>query len=126
MNLFKLKKDGKCVGYLRIEEGRVLLNPIDRPGYWCIYDGLLCKYMFDEALPYVCTNKNGDKVFVNDKAIYMGHEVTIKENDGNFGYHLEFANLEPMEPVKTGKKLTNQLFRDMGEDIELLKEQPHD
>jgi len=90
MNLFKLKKDGKTVGYLKIVDGRVLLNPIDRPGYWCTYDGHLCRDLFDEALPYVCDDKNGEKVFAGDKICRKNKPVgIIQYNDELLWYHVD-------------------------------------
>lgn len=67
MILFKLKKDDKVVGYLKIGNGLVYLNPINRPGYWCVYDGPLCKGLFDAAHLFVTTDKNGDKIFAFDR-----------------------------------------------------------
>lgn len=66
--LFKLKKDGKTVGYLKIisEFGRVLLNPISRPGYWTRYDGVLTEKLFNSVHPFVTEDKNGKDVFAGD------------------------------------------------------------
>ncbi len=66
MNLFKLKKDGKTVGYLKIEDGDIWFRG---SGIWYRFRSYLGVTGFDEALPYVCDDKNGDKVFAGDKVI---------------------------------------------------------
>ena len=69
MNLFKLKKDGKTVGYLKIEDGRVWIR--DTEHIWRHYG--CADYIhisFDETLPYVTDDKHGEKVFAGDKVNY--------------------------------------------------------
>ena len=88
-NLTKLKKKGKTVGYLEIARSAVwflhsktyvpltndnisaLTNYIDNK--WMIYDYVECPD-FDESLPYVCTDKNGKKVFAGDET---NHGVVV-------------------------------------------------
>lgn len=68
MNLFKLKKDGKVVGYLEIfcPEGTVVYMKD-------VYDEMSADFWetdcinFDQACSYVTDDKNGDKVFAGDK-----------------------------------------------------------
>jgi len=102
MNLFKTKKDGKTVGYLYIIKSAVwrlnqdiyvkFCNENITLGYadttrWALYDCVEC-FDFDEALPYVCNDKNGEKVFAGDKAtgIVWGEDLTYRTT-GIVTYH---------------------------------------
>lgn len=76
--LFKLKKDGKCVGYLKIKDGFIYGSP-DCINWSCIIEQnpagdlrLLNNQwieFYDTAHPFVTTDKNGDKVFAFDMCI---------------------------------------------------------
>lgn len=70
-NLKKLKKDGECVGYMRLEK---VAPELDVLVWRCSIDGKINwthyrKFWpsFDEAVDYVCDDKNNDKVFAGDK-----------------------------------------------------------
>lgn len=67
--LFKLKKDGKTVGYLRIKEGKVWwqYTEYDKLTNACWYNVSTGKAIdFDTAHPFVCKDKNGKNVFKDD------------------------------------------------------------
>jgi len=115
-HLFKLGKDGKTVGYLWIRDGYITYHthPDAQPEPSIP--------IWDAAHPFVCQDKNGKRVFEDDNVIYGCQRAIVKQNDGDFGYHLEFMDLPVMEPIKTGKKVTNILYREMCKDIELIKE----
>jgi len=81
-HLFKLKKDGKTVGYLTF--------PIDPYlsvlGIWFSKEGrnwercpqnIIDGNDFDEALPYVCDDKNGEPVFAGDKVRRVNGEPGV-------------------------------------------------
>lgn len=94
-HLFKLKKDGKCVGYLKIENCKlfatsVIFNKdvwgyvdkqiaadtgIGRLSFWLDED-VHEEICFDSIYPYVCDDKNGKKVFAGDKALADLTELT--------------------------------------------------
>ena len=80
-NLFKTKNKGKTVGYLKIIRGAVwMLNQDTYVKFcnenvtvdyadttrWALYDYVECPD-FDESLPYVCTDKNGVEIYINDE-----------------------------------------------------------
>lgn len=76
--LFKLKKDGKTVGYLQISEEVDTLSTTDPMavyikkigGEWRTYEldcGRPYKVIFDTAHPFVTKDKNGKDVFAGDK-----------------------------------------------------------
>lgn len=72
---------------------------------------------------FVTKDKNDKDVFADDKVNYAGYnKALIKQNDDDFGYHLEFVDLPAMEPIKTEKRLTNILYREMCKDIELIED----
>jgi hypothetical protein len=65
-HLFKLTKDGKCVGYMQLE--RNLSGNLE----WRWYDekfahkSIYSHHFFDQAHPYVTDDKNGEPVFEED------------------------------------------------------------
>ena len=127
MNLFKLKKDGKTVGYFKFgvqasydftAQG-VITNPIwwrrvKEDAWFCIG-----KYIdFDEAMPYVCNDKNGDKVFAGDW-------VDLDDFPDTGKFKVEY------EPNKCAYWLNNESLYEAiyihsikYDSIELLKEKP--
>ncbi len=78
-NLFKLKKDGKAVGYLKIEDSIIWAKENLLDG-WDVYDPVF-ELKFDQALPYVCDDKNRDKVFAGD-SIKMRNPSTDEWMEG--------------------------------------------
>ena len=79
MNLFKLKKDGKTVGYLKINDyiwwstcGRIWLEIHPQEGCSDYFED---DHEWDEAHPYVCDDKNGDKVFAGDKVKWKPEDI---------------------------------------------------
>lgn len=117
-HLFKLKKDGKTVGYLKIDKMHVLLNPIHRPGYWCTYDSNLCRGLFDTALPFVTKDKNSKDVFEGDYVSHDNsefvHRVTWNKN------RLEYVLLHP----SSGPTWSLGFGKDREQkDIELIEEE---
>ncbi|KKN78859.1 hypothetical protein LCGC14_0346310 [marine sediment metagenome] len=70
MNLFKLKKDGKTVGYMKFDGAKPLYQkyPFEAWHGNNEFTPLLCNCKITELsiLPYVCDDKNGDKVFAGD------------------------------------------------------------
>lgn len=66
MNLFKLTKDGKCMGYMKITETVLFKLPAKIwSNAWILWEP--GDIDFDQAHPYVCEDKNGDKVFAGDE-----------------------------------------------------------
>lgn len=78
MHKFKLKKDGKVVGYMKIEKRKKMRRYYSRP------DDLIVRYKgclnhstwhsqpvivssFDTAEPFVCLDKNKEEVYAGDK-----------------------------------------------------------
>ena len=84
MNLFKLKKDGKTVGYLRFAEysDKDLHIQLSVEGDEWDDDSELVEY--NEILPYVCDDKNGEKVFAGDKV--KGEGIGEPDDIGIVGY----------------------------------------
>jgi len=89
-NLFKLKKDGKTVGYLEFKDGKFIYSNEDSsyvspylisiwkgkvfsfsaPAYGSsYYEHDECEY--DSIHPYVTDDKNGDKVFAGDRISFL-------------------------------------------------------
>lgn len=72
-HLFKLKKDGKCVGYEKhtLVDGKMEIHHSAKGGWICFADSsgeYLHGYIeHDEKVPFVCDDKNGDKIFMGDK-----------------------------------------------------------
>lgn len=74
--LFKLKKDGKCVGYMKIDrylpdnpnrkELCIFSSYPDKPTYWYENEP---QFEWDAIHPFVCDDKNGNKVFVDDPCL---------------------------------------------------------
>lgn len=78
-HLYKLKKDGKTVGYLNIDKGihwsdevSIPSNPID----------------FDTAHPLVCLDRNREQVFDKDEVLVYRGKKNIGE--GHIGFHKRF------------------------------------
>lgn len=124
-HLYELKKDGKTVGYCEWTED----------WGWKYYNDLESENKFTHFMvpqigltvhPFVTKDKNGKDVFAGDKVNYVGNKAIIKQNDGDFGYHLEFMDLPAMESIKTGRKVTNNLYREMCKDIELIEDKEDD
>lgn len=68
-HLFKLKKDGKCVGYLRIKDGKVWwkYTEYEKAVALCWYNvGVGKTIKFDTAHQFVTKGKNGKDVFIDD------------------------------------------------------------
>ena len=107
-NLFKLTKDGKCVGYLKIEDGKVWIR--DTEHIWKKYQNLFHAITFDESLPYVTTDKNGEKVFAGDKVksglriltiVWNKHDLRWMADEGNYVTPLsQWAIIEQFELIK--------------------------
>ena len=83
-NLFKLKKDGKVVGYLQFDKYRPTYNnDLEVYGKWIDdpneewREGVTPE--FDEILPFVCDDKNGDEVFAGD-TVKMQNPSTLEWN----------------------------------------------
>ena len=67
-HLFKLKKDGKTVGYLKLAKGWTQFHSIERPdGRW-FYP---CDFKWTTAHPFVTTDKHGKDVFADDKIKFL-------------------------------------------------------
>lgn len=68
--LFKLKKDGETVGYLKIDRGLVCwrhttLSAAINKTWHTVHNSV--RIDFDTAHPFVTKDKNGKDVFANDK-----------------------------------------------------------
>lgn len=90
-HLFKLKKDGKTVGYLLIEDGFLMVSE-NGINYYSAYEqspagGLkICQegnifslIDFDTSHPFVCKDKNGKDVFVGDRVRRINGEPCFIE-----------------------------------------------
>jgi hypothetical protein len=127
MNLFKLKKDGKVVGYARLMPSiqcdfHLFVSKSIRKNLQTWRPSFKKYIQADSIHPYVCDDKNSEPVFVGDKVDYVSHKAIVRQNDGDFGYHLEFTKLQAMSPIKTDRKLTNVLYQAMFKEIELIKD----
>jgi len=123
--LFKLTKDGKTVGYLRIKEGKVWwqYTEYDKLVNACWYEVRTGKPIdFDTAHPFVCKDKNDKDVFGGDKVESMGgnrclvawHEVHQQwclwhiEGDYYFGALTSNEDVELIEESKAGQMSKTQ------------------
>ena len=126
MNLFKLKKDGKTVGYLKINDyiwwstcGRIWLEIHPQEGCSDYFED---DHEWDEAHPYVCDDKNGDKVFSGDEVRHNDFDngagtVEPLMMSGIFqGWTVEFYFPEDTE--RNAARIGDS------NDIELIKEKP--
>ena len=70
-NLFKLTKDGKCVGYMKFDGAKPLYQKYPFEGWHGNNDftPLLCHCKITDLSmhPFVCNDKNGEKVFARDR-----------------------------------------------------------
>ena len=87
-HLFKLKKDGKTVGYLKINpkgkwdklhpmEDKFMFRPVGeahKDKWYCI--GYKC-LDFNSGHPFVTKDKNSDDVFADDKVDSMGNRCLV-------------------------------------------------
>lgn len=81
--LFKLKKDGKCVGYCEWTEGGWEyyndLNPESKFTHFMVVQTGLT------AHPYVTTDKHGAKVFAGDRIKFVFEQGTYRDINGLSG-----------------------------------------
>ena len=82
-NLFKLKKDSKTVGYLDLA-GVQYPYPDHKPMFCGVRFQKIGEknwgkheFEWDEALPYVTDDKNGEKVFAGDRVRRINGEPCI-------------------------------------------------
>lgn len=77
-HLFKLKKDGKDVGRLRITCNAVMYKNKNTYGEWLFTHSAtnLEEPSFDTAHPFVCKDKNGKDMFVEDKIRWPSRSVS--------------------------------------------------
>lgn len=77
-HLFKLKKDGKTVGYLKFAERAkgILFSPL-LDGIWVPYDKGNPAMVFDIAHLFVCKDKNGKDVFADDEVDSIGNRCLV-------------------------------------------------
>ena len=61
-HLFKLKKDGKTVGYLKLADGWTQFQRVGRDDWY-----YPCDFKWISAHPFVTKDKNGKDVFAGDK-----------------------------------------------------------
>ena len=61
-HLFKLKKDGKTVGYLKLAKGWTQFQHLDFDNWY-----YPCDFTWDTAYPFVTKDKNGKDVFARDR-----------------------------------------------------------
>lgn len=84
IHLFKLKKDGKTVGYLKIDrclpnnpnrkELIVFSSSVDEATHWFENEP---QFEYDEVCPFVTKDKNGKEVFDGDKVDSMGNRCLV-------------------------------------------------
>lgn len=125
---FKLKKDGKCVGYMRIVGGDVeVRSPAGRPEFdwvtqyrlaWC-GEHVTKEIDFDSAHPFVFQDRNGKDVYEGDAVTWWEHGY---EHDSLVGtveldrIHQRWALCSPvMYPMRP---------EDVDLDIELIEDKP--
>lgn len=65
---FKLKKDGKRVGYYKIEDGIIYIS-YDGERWEEVYYSSL--FVDSNAHPFATTDKHGEKVFAGDEVTYL-------------------------------------------------------
>ena len=112
-HLFKLKKDGKTVGYLELY-GRpkgVIFSPFVK-GVWVPYDVNNSAMDFDTANLFVTKDKNGKDVFAGDKVkagswyfevIWQKYGYGLEgEKSGWWRQIHEFENIELIEDKQDG------------------------
>lgn len=95
-HLFKLKKDGKTVGYMQLD--KVVPN-ISGTLAWFYRSSLNedCQWVgnaspwpaFNEALPYVTDDKNGEPVFAGDKCKVPIKDEIMREFEDSDYWELE-------------------------------------
>ncbi len=81
-HLFKLKKDGKTVGYLKIDRGLVCwrtttLSPALNKTWHMVHNSV--RIDFDSAHPFVIKDKNGKDVFAGDRVKRISGEPCFVE-----------------------------------------------
>lgn len=69
---FKLKKDGKCVGYMWIKDGLILYRKAGGTNWLA-----RCVFEWDSIHPFVCLDRHGKDVYEGDR---------LREDDPNWGY----------------------------------------
>lgn len=89
MNLFELTKDGKCVGYLRFTKYSDKDLHIQLSVDGDIWDDDTELVDYNSIHPFVCTDKNGEKVFAGDKAIGVNfmEDCSPYQVKGEVKYH---------------------------------------
>jgi len=119
-HLFKLKKDGKTVGYLKIVEGTILFKfaPAEKwENAWLEWLGN--EIVFESAHPFVTKDKNGKDVFADDKITFIPAAVFgTKKRQTTTVY---FCDRRLAYCVKS--KAWDMRIKFNCEDIELIEEQ---
>lgn len=121
---FKLKRDGKCVGYLytkRHFEQRYLElfscgpdGPTDKDLAWRPGEHPLC----DEMCPLVCQDRNGRDVYEGDRCESSGKAYRVVFRDGGFYLKRETSDFAIQgEPHFLTEACVSKY-------IELIEEQP--
>ena len=92
-HLFKLKKDGKTVGYSTLIK---YYDPLDNSRHWTMWGyskngkkWIQQRITFDTAHPFVTKDKNGKDVFAGDKAfgnVWM-EDLPVHRVVGEIIYH---------------------------------------
>ena len=132
MNLFKLKKDGKTVGYFKFDwcDWGDCSKKVKHMGVQFSEDGLKWLDLFgdltyDAIHPYVCLDKNGDKVFSGDKVIYRSPDLDeLCEDEENEELEASVAggfliyDVEGTDFVEASKFGDIELIKDKTENVE--------
>lgn len=91
-HLFKLKKDGKDAGYLRITCNAVMYKNKTTYGQWLFTHSAanLEEPSFDTAHPFVCKDKDNKDVFANSLVWFrwMGKKIKAKVVKDDLFIHL--------------------------------------
>lgn len=90
--LFKLKKDGQCVGYMKYalysEGGCILLwHRLPQDEGWRLPELKECR-VFDSIHPFVCRDRHGKDVYADDTVKQDGRLWYVKWDANDMGWCL--------------------------------------
>lgn len=116
-HLFKLKKDGKTVGYLKLADGWTQFQRIGRDDWY-----FPCDVKWTSAHPFVTKDKNDKDVFADDIVSHDRSEFTHRVTWNKA--RLEYVLLHPTTSAPTWSL---GFCKDREQkDIELIEEKEND
>ena len=97
---FRLKKDGKCVGYMRVAPWGAApmqvawLDTADKSAQW----SPVCNIVFDSLHDFVCLDRNGLEVYSGDLVKEDGRHWRVKWDEADLGWCLrDLAGEKPSQ-----------------------------